>query len=187
MIVEPKEIILKNGKVLILKSPQPEHAQILLDYLIRFFHQSYRNMNHPKNHWDNYPVEEEAKILNDFSKSPTNFMISAFDGSKVVGNIGCFAMGGEFLKFNIRIGMGLETEFHNLGLGTALLNYAIEVSKQNKAHRLELTVRTFNQAGIALYEKVGFRRIGLLKETAFIDGEFCDEYMYEMIIGNKHE
>ena len=81
--------------------------------------------------------------------------------------------------------MGLEKEFHNLGLGTALLNYAIDISKKNKTHRLELTVRTFNESGISLYEKVGFRRVGILKDTAFIDNEFCDEYMYEMIIGSK--
>lgn len=53
-----------------------------------------------------------------------------------------------------------------------------------KMNPLELIVRTFNEAGVVLFEKVGFRRVGLLKETAFIDSKFCDEFMYEMLIGN---
>lgn len=182
MLVVPKKIELKNQKQIVLKSPTPENSQLLLNHLKNVFHESYQNMNFAKNNWDNFPVEEEAKILAEFSSNPGKFMISAFDGDRIVGNIGCFGMGGEFLKHNARIGMGLEKEFHNLGLGTALLNYAIETAKQNNIHRLELTVRTYNDAGVALYEKVGFRRVGILKETAFIDDKFCDEYMYELLI-----
>jgi GNAT superfamily N-acetyltransferase len=58
----------------------------------------------------------------------------------------------------------IEKEFHNLGLGRSLLDYAVDVAKQNKIHRLELTFRTFNEAGISLYEIVGLRRIGILKK-----------------------
>ena len=182
MLISAKEIKIKNGKSIILKSPNTEDAQNLLNHLKNVSNQSYQNMNSPKNNWDNFSVEEEAKILADFASSSGKFMISSFDGDRIIGNLGCFGMGGEFLKFNSRIGMGLEKEFHNVGLGTSLLNYAIEIAKQNKIHRLELTVRTFNEGGIALYEKVGFRRVGILKEIASIDGIFYDEYMYEMIL-----
>ncbi len=183
MLISSKEIKLKNGKSIVLKSPAPDDAQNLLNHLKNLFNQSYQNMNHPKNSWDNFSIEEEAKILVDFASSSSKFMISSFDGERIIGNLGCFGVGGDFLKFNARIAMGLQKEFHNVGLGTSLLNYAIESAKQNKIHRLELTVRTFNEGGIALYEKVGFRRIGLLREIAFIDGVFYDEYMYEMILG----
>ncbi len=182
MIITVKNIKIKNGKELTLKSPLPEDAQNLLNHLKIVASQSYQNMNFPKNYWDTFPVEEEAKILTDFSASPSKFMISAFDGDRIIGNLGCFGMGGDFLKFNARIGMGLEKEFHNLGLGNFLLKYAIEIAKKNNFHRLELSVRTFNLPGIALYEKIGFRRIGVLKEIAFIDGKFHDEFIYEMLL-----
>ena len=51
-----------------------------------------------------------------------------------------------------------------------------------KLHRIQLSVRTINDAGIRLYEKVGFERIGTLKEVAFIEGQFYDEFSYQLIL-----
>ena len=77
--------------------------------------------------------------------------------------------GRGFQEANASVAMGVEAEFHGMGLGTELLNYVFEIAKSLKYHRLQLTVRTFNNAGIALYEKMGFRRVGELEEIAFID------------------
>jgi len=182
-IIENKKIILKNGRQLILKSPEPQDAENLLNHLKRLFQTSYRNMNHPKNHWQTVSVEKETEILTDFKNSNQKFMISAFDGEKIVGNLGLFGYGGEFIKHNASLGMGLESDYHNLGLGTSLMQYALENATALNIKRVELHVRTFNQAGIQLYEKVGFRRIGVLKNAAFIDGEYFDECMYEILLG----
>lgn len=182
MLIHAKEVKLKNSKSITLRSPEPEEADELLKHLKKLFHQSYQNMNQDKNFWDSFPVEDERKIIADCVTSSSKFMLSAFHDDNIIGNLGCFGMGGPFLKFNARISMGIEADFQNIGLGTALLYYAIEMAKQCKLHRLELSVRTFNTAGIFLYEKVGFRRVGILKDTAFIDGKFCDEFMYEMIL-----
>jgi RimJ/RimL family protein N-acetyltransferase len=182
MIISPKQVSLKNGNAAVLRSPRPEEAQKLLDHLKNVFRQSYRNMNFSASRWDGFPAEEEAKIIAEFAGDSTKFMLSAFVGDRIVGNLGLFGAGGEFQQFNARIGMGLEVEFQNLGLGTALLNYSIQTAQGLKMHRLDLTVRSFNEGGIALYEKVGFRRVGILKEVAFIDGKFWDEYIYEKLL-----
>jgi RimJ/RimL family protein N-acetyltransferase len=179
-LVAPKKIVLKNKKEINLRSPEPEDAGVLLTHLKNIFQQSYRNMNHPKNHWDNFLVEDEAKILTEFKNSNQQFMISAFDGERIVGNLGLFGMSATFLKHNARLGMGIEIEYHHIGLGTALITYALENAKALGFKRIELTVRAFNQPGILLYEKVGFRRVGILKDMAFIDGEYHDEYLYEI-------
>lgn len=182
-LIAAKKVFLKNGQELTLRSPLPEEASVLLAHLKNVLRDSYRNMNHPKNHWDAFPVEEEVKILTDFQNSIQKFMISAFEQNRIVGNLGIFGFGGEFLKHNARLGMGIETEFQNQGLGTALMEYALESAESLGFKRVELTVRAFNLSGIALYEKSGFRRIGLLEKMAFIDNEYHDEYMYETLLG----
>jgi RimJ/RimL family protein N-acetyltransferase len=62
------------------------------------------------------------------------------------------------------------------------MQYALTQARELKFHRLELTVRTYNTDAIALYEKAGFQKIGLLKESAFVDGAFVDEYCYQLIL-----
>ena len=181
--IEPTTVNLKNNREITLQSPQPAEAELLLSHLKKLMHHSYRNMNHPKSYWDNFSVEEEAKILTDVKESNQKFMISAFDENRIVGNLGIFGFGGEFLKHNARLVMGISPDYHNLGLGTALMSYALKSARTLGFKRIELTVRTFNTPAISLYEKAGFRRIGILKETAFIDGEFLDEYMYEILLG----
>lgn len=182
MIIKAKKILLKNSSEMVLKSPSAEDAENLLSHLKNCFHQSYRNMNHPKNHWDNFLVGDEEKVLTDFELAANKFMISAFFQDKIIGNLGCFSMAGEHIKHNARVGMGIEEAFHGIGLGRALMEYAILNARDFGFSRLELTVRAFNQAGINLYERVGFQRVGLTRQSAFIEGQYFDEYIYELII-----
>jgi RimJ/RimL family protein N-acetyltransferase len=182
MIIPAKTITLKNGQEVLLRSPEKDEAQVMLDHLKRAFHESYKNMNQGKNHFDNFPVEEERKIIESFALSSEKFMISAFVDHKVIGNLALFGMSAELVKHNARLGMGIEKEYWNLGIGRALLEYAILQARKANFHRLELNVRTFNHSAISLYEKVGFKKIGILKEIAFIDGQYFDEFMYELLI-----
>lgn len=182
MVISEKQVSIKNGHHVVLRSPKPQDAEVLLKHLRSVFHESYRNMNHPADYFDSFSTEKEAQILEDFSTSKDKFMISAFRGDRIVGNLGIFGSGGAFLKFNARLGMGIEKEYQNQGLGSEMIQYALAMSKKNGFHRIELTVRTYNQAGISLYEKSGFQRVGLLKDIAYIENSYCDEYLYQLIL-----
>lgn len=182
MLIESKKIELRNGQSITLKSPEPSDADRLIQHLRVVFGESYMNMNHPSNHWDNFPIADEEKILTDFVASCSKFMVSAFYEDRIVGNLGFFGSVGEFLKHNARLGMGIEKKFCGIGLGSVLLQHALNHAQKLKFHRLELTVRAFNEAGIKLYEKIGFERVGILKDAAFIDGRYCDEYMCQILL-----
>ncbi len=182
MIVESKEIELKTGQIITMRSPDAGDAEMLLRHLRSVFAESYLNMNHPSDYFDKFSVAEEEKILADFAASPSKFMLSAVCENEIVGNLVVFGSAGEFLKHNARLGMGLEKKFCGLGLGSALLEHALGQSKRFNFRRIELTVRTFNEAGIRLYEKVGFQKVGLLKSAALIDGRYVDEYMYQILL-----
>lgn len=182
MLINKKTISLKDGRTINLKSPEPKDAAQLLAHLQVVFRESYRNMNHLSGHFDNFPVEKETEILKNFADSQNQFMISAFDQDRIIGNLGCFGKAGEFLKHSAHVGMGINQDFCGVGLGKAMLLYAIDSAKSIGIHRLELTVRAFNQPGIKLYEKCGFELVGRLKDMAFIDGEFHDELYYQLIL-----
>lgn len=62
------------------------------------------------------------------------------------------------------------------GIGTeaayAVLRFAFE---ELNLHRVSVRVLEFNVRAIRLYEKLGFRLEGKERETAFVDGKWCDD------------
>lgn len=65
------------------------------------------------------------------------------------------------------------------GLGRALLNHLIEDARAAGATTLLLEVRPSNAAGIALYEQLGFKRIGMRKDYYPAKGGREDAIMLE--------
>lgn len=75
------------------------------------------------------------------------------------------------------LGIGVHDAWHRRGVGSRLLGTLVELADRwLNLSRLELTVFTDNAAAVALYEKHGFRREGLLERYAFRDGVYVDAY-----------
>lgn len=182
MTIEPIEIVLKNGLPVTLKSPSPTDAKALLDHLRINFREAHLNFNQPASYWEKVSVAEEEKSLADFARAKDKFLLSAFSQDQVIGNLGLFGSTGEYIRHCATIGMGIRSAFFGMGLGTALLRHAILKAKEYGFHSLELRVRTYNAPAIALYEKVGFERMALLKDAALIHGVYRDEYLYQKLI-----
>ena len=182
MKIAARDVILKDGRKIVLRSASAADAENMLKHLKVSHSESYRNLNQAATYWDNVSVSDEEKILGSFESSPAQFMLVALDNERIVGGLGFWGYGAEFVKHTAGVGMSIQKEFNGQGLGTAMMNVMLEEAKQAKFHRVELTVRTYNEAGIKLYEKVGFERIGLLKDAAFIDGEYVNEYSYQKIL-----
>lgn len=77
-----------------------------------------------------------------------------------------------------QIGMAVRDDWHGKGVGTALLETAIDLAENwlNLA-RLELTVFTDNAAAIHLYKTWGFAIEGTLACYAFRGGQYVDCFM----------
>jgi len=54
-------------------------------------------------------------------------------------------------------------------------------------HRLQLTVFSYNDRAIALYEKLGFQREGVYREFLQRDGERHDMYLYGLLLREWQE
>lgn len=68
------------------------------------------------------------------------------------------------------VGMGLIPEFRGRGLGLRLIDAALQQAWEWGLSRVELSVHADNTAAITLYEKVGFKREGLIRD-AFLGAE----------------
>lgn len=81
------------------------------------------------------------------------------------------------------IGMAVHDDYHQQGIGSALLQAAIDIADcWLNIRRLELSVFVDNVSAVHLYEKFGFVREGTLKDYAFRAGNYVDAYTMARIV-----
>ncbi|MEM2928895.1 MAG: GNAT family N-acetyltransferase [Nitrososphaerota archaeon] len=69
----------------------------------------------------------------------------------------------------------LHQDFHNIGLGTAMIEKLIQLAKNERMHKIELEVVADNKIAIHIYKKFGFQIEGISKDSFFgSDGKYRD-------------
>ena len=106
-----------------------------------------------------------------------HILVAEIDG-KVVGNLGLHGMANRPRRRHVgALGIVVHDAWHRRGVGTALVNAAIDLADNWLQYtRLELTVFVDNAGALALYRKCGFEIEGTLRQYVFRDGDFVDAY-----------
>ncbi len=76
----------------------------------------------------------------------------------------------------------VERAWRGKGVGGGLLRALIARAKQLDYHKLVLSAFPWNAAGMALYQRYGFRTVGIYKEQGLLDGEWVDTIIMEKIL-----
>jgi putative acetyltransferase len=96
---------------------------------------------------------------------------------EVVGHLGLETFTRPRRRHVGEIGMAVRDDWQGQGVGTALMEAALDLADNwLNLRRIELSVYTDNAAGIALYEKFGFEIEGTHSRYAFRNGEYVDAY-----------
>ncbi|RIJ23983.1 GNAT family N-acetyltransferase [Henriciella barbarensis] len=77
------------------------------------------------------------------------------------------------------LGIGLLPEARGKGSGKRLLEAVCHHAQRVGIEKVELTVYSSNRAAIALFERYGFRRIGIIQDYRRLDGVTYDGLMME--------
>jgi RimJ/RimL family protein N-acetyltransferase len=86
-------------------------------------------------------------------------LLVAVAGGELVGQVGV-----ELARYGVAdLGMLVAAPWRGRGVGSALVAAALAWAREAGAHKVALQVWPHNQAAIALYEKFGFQREGLLR------------------------
>ena len=99
------------------------------------------------------------KTLAESLKNEFSYFVCAKSGEKVSGYAGMYYICGEGYAFNIAV----DENFRKMKIGTNLLKNLIDFSKSKNLKFLSLEVRQSNIAAINLYEKLGFKNLGIRK------------------------
>jgi phosphinothricin acetyltransferase len=79
----------------------------------------------------------------------------------------------------------VERGWRGRGVGRFLLGKLIEEARRIGFHKLVLSAFPFNEAGMALYNKMGFRTVGTYKEQGQLDGRWVDTVIMELLLQVK--
>jgi phosphinothricin acetyltransferase len=80
------------------------------------------------------------------------------------------------------ISVYVERAWRGQGAGKALLTRLVELGRQHGFHKLVLSAFPFNLGGLALYERMGFRTVGVYREQGQLDGQWVDTIVMERLL-----
>ena len=65
-----------------------------------------------------------------------------------------------------------------------MLTRLIELAREHGYHKMVLSAFPFNTAGMALYERLGFRTVGVYREQGMLDGRWVDTIVMEKLLSD---
>ncbi|NLL63148.1 MAG: GNAT family N-acetyltransferase [Ruminococcaceae bacterium] len=177
MIIEPFEFKLKDGRTAIARSPKDEDIQEMLDFLYVTAGETEFILRYPEE-CHMYTAENEKDFFDRINGSPTDAMLICFVDGKIAGNCAINCEPYMKTKHRASLAIGLLREFWNQGIGTKLFQRLIEIAEQNKdLIQLELDFIEGNERGQALYEKMGFKIVGVKPNAVRLkNGTLLNEY-----------
>ena len=174
MKIEPRTFTLPNGEVLTVRSLCAEDAEALSAFRYATYSETYFMARYPE---EGAGLEAVRNGLAGSESSALNFEVGTFVGKKLAGEFGV-AQVRPHLKYRHRAGMGISVlkDYWGCGLGSYLMQLAIDQTRTNGFEQLELGVFSDNTRAIHLYEKFGFERYGIQPRAFKLkDGTYRDE------------
>lgn len=134
----------------------------------------------------NIPYESpEVRRKRIESPQPGSYsLVACTPEGEVVGTIGLHVNQRPRRSHVADMGMAVRDDWQGKGVGSALLAAVCDLADRwLPVTRVELTVYVDNVAAVALYEKFGFVREGLLRRFALRDGRYVDAYTMARLQG----
>ena len=173
MGLQMKQAKLINGDIVIIKPAKKSDAIGILDYVNTISSESdFLTFGQGEFIMS---VEQEEELLDYTSRQNNAIYLVAEIGGKIVGTLN-FAAGKRPRKVHTgEFGVSVLKEHWGNGIGTQLIQYLIEWSKQSKIIRkINLRVRNDNLSAIHIYKKLGFTVEGVITRDFKIKERFYD-------------
>ena len=184
MIFEEKKINLKDGRICMLRSVEIRDAGNMIEYLRMVSLETpflLRNGDEVT-----YTIEAEEQLLENKRNSPREIMMVAEVEGIIAGNCGIVSI-GSLRRVYHRCGfaIALKKDYWNLGIGSAMMDYAFNLAKKMGYEQVELEVVEGNIRAKKLYEHCGFRETGKnLHALKYDDNSYRDEYKMVKILAD---
>ena len=125
-------------------------------------------------------IEWLSRLLAQMERGETFFVVAEVRG-RIIASSDIHRRSGSQKHVGV-VGIIITKDFRELGIGTAVMRVLIEQVKKMGIKTLNLTVYATNERAIHVYEKVGFRRTGLIPRSFLKRGKYVDEVMMTKLL-----
>ncbi len=174
-----------SGKEVLLRSANPDDAEMLIDYLKTVTGETRFLACEPDE--VQYTIEGEIRFIEEKNDSENALMILVFVNGEYAGN--CFFEGksrSRRVKHRVDIGIALFRRFTGFGLGRLLLEILMKKVKEQGFEQAELTVAGGNDRAFRLYQSLGFKECGrIYNANKYDDGAYSDDILMVRTLQDK--
>lgn len=134
--------------------------------------------------WD-YEIRllaQQQAIFKEKKEKGFPFLVAEKEGRLVgFGTYGPFRF-KEGYKFTVEHSVYVDKDFHGNGIGSLLLKEMIELAKIQKLHTMVGVIDSENIGSIVFHEKLGFEKVGHIKETGYKFNRWLDSIFVQLIL-----
>lgn len=172
-LVAATKVKLKDGRTVLVRELRLEDRDKLVEM--------YASLSGEALRWGMPPYTKEV-VERWLSNLQNLITLVAFYDNRIVGDAHIHKFPHQRRKGTSDLVIYLHQDFHNVGLGTAMLTRLVELARKEGLHRIGLSVIADNEKAVHVYQKVGFKIEGVLKESYFgEDGEYHDELVMGLV------
>lgn len=169
-------VTLRDGRKAVLRTVRPEEAQSVLDVMRITSGETHFMARYPDE-----PVaslEKEIAYLAAQEEKPGAFELCALIDGELVGLAGINPISTRRkMCHRASFGTSILEDYCNCGLGTLMLETSLKYAGEIGYTQVELGVFDDNPRAIHVYEKLGFRRVGIIPRAFRLDdGTYHDEH-----------
>lgn len=173
--METFTVKLKDGRTVQIKMFQLQDKDKLIEM--------YESLSSDAVRWGMPPYTRERLEEGWFRNLQNITAIVASYGDKIVGHAQIFKFPHPRRKGTADLLTYIHQDFQGVGLGTVMLDRLIELAKKEGLHRIGLYVVADNKPAIRLYQKMGFKVEGVMKDAYFgEDGKYHDMLVMGLLL-----
>ncbi|MBX0357262.1 GNAT family N-acetyltransferase [Halobacillus sp. Nhm2S1] len=111
----------------------------------------------------------------------STIILSELDGG-VIGHVTVFGGGAPRTLHTASVITGVLKDFHGQGVAKELFYQLFQWAEAKGVTRLELTVMVHNERAVRFYERMGFEKEGVKRQSLMINESPVDEYIMAKIL-----
>lgn len=172
-------LILKSGHQLLLREAETKDAKSIIEYLNIVGGES-DNLLFGKNEFT-HTVEQEIEYIKDKEQNTDTLLLLGIIEDKIVSLAHINSLSQRRIAHYSEMSITVKQEYQGLGIGTAVMKELIKFAKENSLIKyISLGVKASNEKAISLYQKFGFKRVGVHKDYFNVNGIYDDEILMDL-------